>query len=277
MATWFRVAVSVSLLGHAGVLAWLGHSRGTFVSSTFDAPSIAVEPGHAAIELMASTASAAAEEPPEWTVRLPKRTEAETARPLAEPADEPERLAAAMPPLVRDAAPDELRPHRPVKVPAAEPRPAGETSVELPRRPHEPPPPDVLDETAELPMKLARREKELPTETSVASVPQVAQKASQGAEAKRHAPVYNPAPVYPSEALKARRNGVVELRIEIAPNGTVLRASVHRASGVASLDAAALGAVRRWRFEPASGEAIRTAYHRFHFVIETSTSRTSGR
>jgi protein TonB len=38
----------------------------------------------------------------------------------------------------------------------------------------------------------------------------------------------------------------------VAADGRVIQASVHRSSGVASLDAAALAAVRGWRFSPAA-------------------------
>lgn len=80
----------------------------------------------------------------------------------------------------------------------------------------------------------------------------VASQASDGAESSVPTPVHNPAPPYPPEALAARTTGRVILRVEVAADGCVLRASVYRSSGVSSLDASALATVRQWRFTPAS-------------------------
>jgi protein TonB len=63
--------------------------------------------------------------------------------------------------------------------------------------------------------------------------------------------VVNPPPVYPADALAAGRTGRVVIRANVAPAGHVLAVRVHRSSGVTSLDAAALDAVRGWRFSPA--------------------------
>lgn len=61
--------------------------------------------------------------------------------------------------------------------------------------------------------------------------------------------VYNPSPTYPPQALAAGLTGRVLLKVTVASDGTVTAASVHRSSGVDSLDQAALETVRRWRFE----------------------------
>jgi protein TonB len=61
---------------------------------------------------------------------------------------------------------------------------------------------------------------------------------------------YSPDPDYPPEALAAGLTGRVVLRVAIDREGRVARARVYRSSGVPSLDASALTAVRRWRFEP---------------------------
>jgi TonB family protein len=66
-------------------------------------------------------------------------------------------------------------------------------------------------------------------------------------EARAHL-VSAPPPVFPSIAQAARVEGVVDVEIEIAPDGTVTQAQV--LFGVPLLDFAALEAAQRWRFEP---------------------------
>lgn len=68
--------------------------------------------------------------------------------------------------------------------------------------------------------------------------------------------LFSPPPEYPVEALKARQEGLVVLRVEVDARGHVADASVLTSSGVAALDQAALDAVRRWRFEPARRAGI---------------------
>jgi len=84
-------------------------------------------------------------------------------------------------------------------------------------------------------------------------------------------PRYNPAPLWPADLLAARRSGVVVLRIRIAADGQVLYCAVHRSSGFAAFDQAALTAVKRWQFEPAErfGLAIEAEIlHPIRFQIE---------
>jgi TonB family protein len=90
--------------------------------------------------------------------------------------------------------------------------------------------------------------------------------ASQGAENASPAPTYNPAPLYPAEALAARLTGRVVLHAKVAADGRVLDARVYRSSGTPSLDAAAVAAVKRWLFTPAAGVRVLTVPIRF--VIE---------
>ena len=85
---------------------------------------------------------------------------------------------------------------------------------------------------------------------SVASLPSPASQAAEGADSVPSV-VHNPAPIYPREAMLARQTGRVLLRVELDTDGSVLAVDVYRSSGVPSLDAAALRAVRRWRFSPA--------------------------
>src|SRR5690606_24490258 len=65
-------------------------------------------------------------------------------------------------------------------------------------------------------------------------------------------------PKYPKDAAENRVEGRVMLIVDIAADGSVTGATVERSAGDASLDAAALEAVRQWRFQPGmkGGKAI---------------------
>jgi len=67
-------------------------------------------------------------------------------------------------------------------------------------------------------------------------------------------PGENPAPDYPWIARRRRWEGVVTIRVFVDSVGTVVQASVARSSRHDVLDAAALAAVRRWRYQGGPGE-----------------------
>lgn len=62
-------------------------------------------------------------------------------------------------------------------------------------------------------------------------------------------------PVYPEDARQAGKEGRVVLSVEILADGNTGAVSVSVSSGQASLDQAAMQAVRQWRFVPAKDEA----------------------
>jgi protein TonB len=66
----------------------------------------------------------------------------------------------------------------------------------------------------------------------------------------------NPSPPYPWEARTRGQQGVTRLRLRVTPDGRVLEARILESSGHESLDAAAIAAVRRWRFEPALRDGV---------------------
>lgn len=72
--------------------------------------------------------------------------------------------------------------------------------------------------------------------------------------APRHDPAYlrNPAPAYPATARRLGLGGKVVIRAWVSATGECVNADVSRSSGHTLLDEAALAAVRRWRFVPAS-------------------------
>jgi protein TonB len=61
----------------------------------------------------------------------------------------------------------------------------------------------------------------------------------------------NPSPRYPDTARRAGEQGTVVLRVQIARDGAASRVAVEQSSGSPHLDAAALEAVKAWRFTPA--------------------------
>ena len=61
----------------------------------------------------------------------------------------------------------------------------------------------------------------------------------------------NPAPRYPVAARRAGEQGTVTLRVQVSPDGLASRVAVEKSSGSPHLDAAALEAVKAWRFTPA--------------------------
>jgi TonB family protein len=60
-------------------------------------------------------------------------------------------------------------------------------------------------------------------------------------------------PVYPDLARKMNITGTVKVQVVVSPNGTVKDAKV--LGGHPVLAGAALEAVKKWRFEPATGES----------------------
>jgi periplasmic protein TonB len=65
-------------------------------------------------------------------------------------------------------------------------------------------------------------------------------------------PINNPNPTYPPEAVQQGLEGRVILSVTIAASGEVTRVTVAESCGYDVLDQAALDAVRRWRFSPAT-------------------------
>jgi protein TonB len=61
----------------------------------------------------------------------------------------------------------------------------------------------------------------------------------------------NPAPSYPEAARRSGAQGMVTLRVRVARDGAASSVTVEKSSGSPHLDAAAVEAVRAWRFAPA--------------------------
>lgn len=65
-------------------------------------------------------------------------------------------------------------------------------------------------------------------------------------------PLSTPTPRYPQEALRMGAGGTVRITVTVAADGSVERQALADSSGNRYLDRAALEAVRRWRFQPAT-------------------------
>jgi TonB family protein len=71
-------------------------------------------------------------------------------------------------------------------------------------------------------------------------------------------PVSRPAPHYPREAQRRNIGGSVRVQVTVAADGSVERLQLAEGSGNRELDRAAMEAVRRWTFKPATrnGQAV---------------------
>lgn len=89
-----------------------------------------------------------------------------------------------------------------------------------------------------------------------------------------------PAPDYPARARRLGIEGSVEVRASVDVRGGVASAEVASSSGDASLDAAAVEAAGRWRFEPAlrDGVPVPDEYRvRFLFRLDDPAAARGGR
>lgn len=68
----------------------------------------------------------------------------------------------------------------------------------------------------------------------------------------------NPAPAYPAMSKKLKEEGIVLLKILVTKDGRVTEIEIKNSSGFKRLDDAAIKAIKRWKFNPATkaGEAI---------------------
>jgi protein TonB len=64
--------------------------------------------------------------------------------------------------------------------------------------------------------------------------------------------LHSPAPPYPDEARRAKREGVVLLSVRVGSDGFPIAVFLRRSSGIKVLDEAAIRAVRCWTFQPAT-------------------------
>ena len=167
--------------------------------------------------------AAVVDEPPQLPVPTASMPVPQPARPAAKPPDQPRRAA----PKQRMAAPPADVP--PVRRGHEEARPS----------PPQPTPPAAIPDPAAAPPAASPA---VPAEPAAAA----ASGPSRGV-----AVLERIQPAYPAAALHQRIEGEVIVRVEVSEDGVPSAVSLSRSSGHASLDDAALTAVRRWRFGPA--------------------------
>ncbi|MEM7518662.1 MAG: energy transducer TonB, partial [Planctomycetota bacterium] len=73
-------------------------------------------------------------------------------------------------------------------------------------------------------------------------------------------PAFAPRPKYPRKARVRRWEGTAILEVEVSESGAPLQIRLHKSSGHAILDEAALETVRTWKFVPGQkgGKASKT-------------------
>lgn len=150
----------------------------------------------------------------------------------------------------------------------AEPEPAPPPPAPLPLPP--PPPPEKKPEPTPKP-KPKPLPKAPPSERAVKAPepePTPAPAVAQPAEPAPAAPapvlppradagqISNPAPAYPSLSRRLREEGLVVLEILIRADGSVGEIKLKASSGFKRLDEAAMNAVKRWRYQPATQGGI---------------------
>lgn len=220
----------LSAAGHAGLAYWMR-----------EAPPpervirIALDRGRTAVDMRASRARQVKPKPRKVEPPRPPEPDAEPTPPKRKEIPPPRPVDPAL--VIPKEA---VEVPNPTEVARAEPPRPQEITPEMPRPEREPPPePKVVAEVQAVQMP-----------NSVATT---------GAVDELPSPLVNPTPAYPRDALIARQVGEVILRVKVGVDGRATAISVHRSSGVASLDASAEETVRsRWRFAPAkrSGRAV---------------------
>lgn len=100
-----------------------------------------------------------------------------------------------------------------------------------------------------------------PCALAVAIAFAVAAAPASAATEKKQIPGHKPAqlnfascakPMYPAEAIKAKREGTVEFSFDVGADGSLLGSKVDKSSGHADLDETALAALNKCKFNPAS-------------------------
>lgn len=147
----------------------------------------------------------------------------------------------------------------PAPMPVAKPAPTPPPPKPLPQpKPQAPAAKAVKSEQAPAPTPASITSAAPPPPAPAAAAPAAAAPAPV-VEARFDADyLQNPRPTYPAASRRLGEQGKVWLRAHVLPNGSTDNVELKQTSGSPRLDAAALEAVKRWRFVPArqGGEAV---------------------
>ncbi len=132
-------------------------------------------------------------------------------------------------------------PPEPKPVPKPKPLPKAPPSERAVKAPEPPQPPPV----------------ETPAEPQKPAEPQPAPVLPPNADASE---LNNPAPGYPDISRRLGEKGTVTLEILVKADGSVGEVKIKESSGFKRLDMAAVNAIKRWRFIPASQAGIAIDY-----------------
>ncbi|WP_038141808.1 energy transducer TonB [Thiothrix lacustris] len=221
---------------------------------------------HVGLALLLMPMLFAAEKKPEEPPVLP--VELSMFEPKApEPAPEPVPQVAPEPPPPPPPPPPPKPKPKPKEKPKPE-KPKPEKKVKKPLPKPKPPEKDLRKEQEERERReeLKREQEQQQHQARENAQRQAQQRAQQekaaraAAAAQNEVPVIsNPryrspprAPEYPRRAMESGTEGTVIVRANVNTGGSVTAARVHQSSGNASLDAAAVKAVRGWKFVPAA-------------------------
>lgn len=162
------------------------------------------------------------------------------------PAAPPATAAIAAAPPERNQADAPAPPVVPQPLSPPAPAAARETPL-IPPPPATPPPrrPAAARAARQPALPLAAAEAPIALASPDASAPLVPPRPVAGIATNR-------APAYPEVARRRGEQGRVMLRVSVSADGTPLDVALAETSGHASLDSAALAAVRQWRFIPAT-------------------------
>ncbi len=219
---------------HAALLSLLGHVAVFGAAAVFLAAPAPPEPAMAYAVLFEMPPPAPAPAVPEAAPSVPDEPEPQL---LPEPLP--------MAPVGREV---------PAPKPRSKPRPAAR-----PAPPSPAPAPSAIAESApaaEIATDVSPAPEAPAVPAPVASVPAAPAPVPVVTDARFRAPPTPPD--YPRRAVELGQRGIAVLRALVQPDGSTSEIVLWRSSGFVLLDDAALGAVRRWRFEPArrGGDAI---------------------
>jgi periplasmic protein TonB len=156
-----------------------------------------------------------------------------------------------------------------VPPPAPPPPPeVTDVTIQKPRfRPRPVPPPPVrIKQVKPIPLKPQPPAKSTADATTIVAdkaVPAAAQPAVSNVPPRAAS---KPPPTYPDRAVDADKEGVVQVRITIQPNGAVSEAAIVAARPAGWFETAALSAVKRWRYE--SSGRISTTVVEIEFKLD---------